>query len=176
MTAPGPHDLIDVVDYVTGARVGTIERERALATGAAFRTVHVLVTDRRGRLLLQRLSERRERHSGCWGSSVAAYLHAGESDDDAARRRLTEELGLAATLAELGRLVVRDGRSHKLVQIYAAEGDAATIEEPNHIAELRWWDRSELDEAIRARPRRFTPTFTEVYKFGRSYLDRDRRE
>src|SRR5437016_3252859 len=93
--------LIDVLDD-DGRPIGAIARGAALREGVNFRTVHVFVLNSRGDLLLQRLSASRERNPLQWGSSVAAYPAAGEPNEEAASRRLSEELGLTTPLEALG--------------------------------------------------------------------------
>lgn len=92
MAAPSQDSLIGVVD-ARDRPVGTIERGRVLEAGKGFRVAHVWVYSGE-RLLLQQLGRHRERHPLAWGSSVAGYLHSGESYLEAGRRRLLEELGL----------------------------------------------------------------------------------
>jgi isopentenyldiphosphate isomerase len=75
---------VDVVDE-RNEPIGVIPRAEVFSAGVNFRTVHVLVFDHEGELLLQRLSPERERHPGLWGSSVAGYLRAVRDT----RRRLT---------------------------------------------------------------------------------------
>ena len=60
----------------------------------------------------------RERHPERWGSSVAAYLYAGESYQEAAQRRLWEELGLEGPLRRIGKTRMADERSLKFVELY----------------------------------------------------------
>src|SRR4051812_14416667 len=83
--------LIDRVDR-SDAVIGPIERRRVFELRANFRVVHVFVLDGRGRLLLQQIPHGGKRHPGHWGSSVAGYVFAGEGYDEAARRRLGQEL------------------------------------------------------------------------------------
>jgi 16S rRNA (adenine1518-N6/adenine1519-N6)-dimethyltransferase len=75
--APGRSTPIDRVNKAD-VPIGLVERGEVFEQGAAFRVVHVFVLDRRGHLLLQQLGARRDRNPLRWGSSVAAYLHAGE--------------------------------------------------------------------------------------------------
>jgi isopentenyl-diphosphate Delta-isomerase len=168
MPAPSASSLIDRVD-TRDHKVGEVERGNALELGANFRTVHVFVLHD-GDVLLQRLAPTRGRHPGRWGSSVAAYLFAGETYEHAANRRLTEELGLAGQLELLGKTQMRDERSLKFVELYVLEDGPARIREPNHIAELRYWDRSDLEDAIQERPAMFTPTFLHLYRFFQQRL------
>lgn len=166
MSAPTRTALIDRVDGLDSP-VGRVARGQALCSGANFRTVHVFVLDAGGRLMIQRLAESRERYPGRWGSSVAAYLHAGEGYREAARRRLLEELGLRLALDRVGKLQMHDERSLKFVELYTARDGEPSIREPEHIAELEYRSLAELDRSVSAEPESFTPTFLRLYVFFR---------
>jgi isopentenyl-diphosphate delta-isomerase len=159
-TITSPIDLVDEHDHP----VGVVRRGDVFRLKANFRTVHVFVFHD-GRLLLQRLSPKRERNPEGWGSSVAAYLHAGESYDEAARRRLDEELGLQGQLHLVGKTRMNDEGSLQFVELCTLTDGPATIREPDHIEELRYWARDDLDQAITASPESFTPTFLQVYRY-----------
>jgi isopentenyl-diphosphate Delta-isomerase len=166
MTAPGSATLIDRVNDEDRA-VGLVPRKAALAEGANFRTAHVFVLDHLGRLLLQRLAPERERHPCRWGSSVAAYLFAGETYHDGAARRMADELCLRGPLTRVGKIRMQDEDSTKFVGLFTFRSDHAEICAPDHIAELRYWPIPELDEAITIQSHAFTPTFLELYSFWR---------
>src|SRR5947209_14765344 len=82
-------DTVNKVDQVTG----TIEKAAALDAGVNFRVVHVFVFNDKGELLIQQIPQGK-RHAGMWGSSVAGYVYSGESYEQAALRRLRQELGI----------------------------------------------------------------------------------
>lgn len=163
MAAPTATSLIDWVDEEDHP-VGRVPRGDALQLGASFRTVHVFVFHDE-ELLLQQLSPTRERHPERWGSSVAAYLHAGEDYERAARRRLREELGLDGALTRVGKTRMEDERSLKFVELYTLVDGPTEIREPDHIAELRYWGPGELEHEIAESPETFTPTFLHVYRY-----------
>lgn len=159
-TKTSPIDAVDAHDHP----VGTVPRGDALEVGANFRTVHVFVFHD-GRLLLQRLAPTRERHPQRWGSSVAAYLHAGESYEQAAHRRLWEELGLRGSVRRVGKTRMEDERSLKFVELYTLDDGPAWIREPDHIAELRYWALDDVDRIVAQAPECFTPTFLHIYRY-----------
>jgi isopentenyl-diphosphate delta-isomerase len=165
MPAPARTSPIDCVDD-DDRPLGTVLRGEVLELGANFRTVHVFVFHDE-LLLLQQLAPTRDRHPERWGSSVAAYLHAGENYYEAAHRRLGEELGLVGPLRRIGKTRMEDERSLKFVELYTLLDGPAEIREPDHIEELRYWEREELEDAIRALPEIFTPTFLHVYRYFR---------
>ena len=77
MPAPTKMSLIDRVDE-TDRAIGNVARGDVLRVGANFEQC-TSSSSTGERLLLQHLAPTRERHPERWGSSVAAYLHAGES-------------------------------------------------------------------------------------------------
>jgi len=161
MPAPTATTPIDAVDD-RDRRVGTVARGDALRTGSNFRTAHVFVLNSRSEIVLQRLASTRERHPGRWGSSVAAYLYAGESYEHAAARRLREELGLGSPLREVGKLEMRDEGSLKFVTLFSAQGEPEILE-PDHISALKSCPLAKVDDELRADPSHFTPTFVQLY-------------
>jgi isopentenyl-diphosphate delta-isomerase len=166
--------LIDVLDE-SGRPVGATSRQDALDSGLPVRTVHVFLVDHEGRLLLQRLGSRRDRHPGpgLLGSSVAAFPRPGESEEDAARRRSAEELGLGTPLDRLGTIRTMDGRSPKYVTLFVASVSPAQprILEPGHVDGIEYWALDELDHEVALVPERFTETFRAVYAWWRERPD-----
>lgn len=170
MSSPVKTSKIDSVDR-SDRPIGQIARGRALAAGANFRTCHVFVFDSDGKLLLQRLASSRDRFPDRWGSSVAAYLHAGERYVEAARRRMREELELCVPLHYLGKTRMTDEQSLKFVALFTALSDKAEIGDRTHIAELRFWSIDEIARQAGRRPADFTPTFLALFRFYQTTLE-----
>ncbi|MBZ5728571.1 MAG: NUDIX domain-containing protein [Acidobacteriia bacterium] len=114
--------LIDTVDDQDRA-TGVIKRSEALLRHVGFRVVHILLFNHQGDLLLQQLALTRPRHPGAWGSSVAAYVAAGETYWQAAQRRLPQELGVTAQLRELGKTTMLDEVAKKFITVYTGSTD-----------------------------------------------------
>ena len=162
MPAPTLHSLLDRVDD-TDQPVGRVQRGDVFRLGAGFRVVHVFVQDHGGRLLLQQVGASRDRSPLRWGSSVAGYLHAGESYVEAARRRLAEELGLDTPLTKLGAVRMPDDGATKFIELYGTASESAAIREPGHIERIDHWPLDEVERALDAEPERFTETFPYVF-------------
>lgn len=158
-------DRVDEEDHV----VGTVARKDIFRVHANFRVVHVFVFNSTGELLLQRLALTRERNPGLWGSSVAAYLFAGETYDEAARRRLSEELGITPQeLRAVGKDTMHDQGSLKHIGLFTGTADGPFTLDHEHIAEVRFMTIAEIERQLARYPERFTPTFQEVFAFYRA--------
>ena len=168
--APAPTGLIDIVDE-HDQTVGRAKRRDVFRLKVNFRTVHVLVFNSRTELLLQRLPPHGVRHPGLWGSSVAGYLHAGEKYAEAAQRRLSEELGISAPLAELGVTRMNDDGVVKFVGVFTATADDPRNMAPRQIAELKFWRLADIQKAVLTHPADFTDTFQHVFRFWEERRD-----
>ena len=88
-------DVVDVQDRVVGvAARGVVHAQNLL-----HRAIHILVFNAKGELFLQKRSPWKDKHPGKWDSSAAGHLDRGESYEVAARRELSEELGLPAEVS-----------------------------------------------------------------------------
>lgn len=164
MPATQSSSLIDVLDP-DGRPVGIAPRAEAFQRGLTVRTVHVLVLDSGGRLLVQQLGRARERHPLLWGSSVAGFPRPGEGDQEAASRRLSEELGLDIPIELVGTTVMRDGISEKFVTVFGAHSDHPRIAEPDHIERIEFRDVNAVRDEQVENPERFTETFRHVFSY-----------
>lgn len=168
MPAPGSTSLIDAVDDANRP-VGTVPRGDVFAVGSNFRTVHVLVLNAAGQVLLQRLGARRDRHPLAWGSSVAGYLHAGEEYAAAAARRLYEELAQKTPLRQVGVAAMPDNGVTKFIGVFTTVADTPRIADAEHIEEIAFWSLSDIDRELRSQPTQFTASFRHVLDFWRHH-------
>ncbi len=152
-------DRVDERDKV----VGTVFRQDVFKLHANFRVAHVFLFNTMGELLLQRLAQTHRRNPGLWGSSVAGYIYSGESYEDAARRRLNEELGIfSADLDFWGKIRMRDAGSLKYIGLFIVRSDASPSPDKREIAEVRFSPVPQVKLLVRKQPARFTPTFREL--------------
>jgi isopentenyl-diphosphate delta-isomerase len=155
---------IDVVDE-SDQPIGTIARDAVLGSGQGFRTAHVFLLNQADELLLQQLSASRQRHAGRWGSSVAAYLAAGESYSAAASRRLGAELGLhGVALREAGKLLMPEDGARKFVTLFVAKHSGPVRPATADIAAVRWAVRATVARELEQHPDEFTPTFALLFR------------
>ncbi len=162
--------VIDVVDHADKP-IGIIPRGLVFQEHASFRVTHNLVVNTHGELLIQQIASTRNRHPGYWGSSVAAYMFAGESYEAAANRRLVEELGVRnVALRYLGKTSMIDEGCFKFIAVFSGTSDGPFTFDHAHVARLEFVSISRLHELIDTGSRRFTPTFLEVLRFYESRM------
>ncbi len=161
---PSPEMLIDVVNE-RDEKIDEASRRTVLPAGRNFHTAHLFLFDNNGRLLLQQLSARRERHPLAWGASVAAYLFADETYEAAVQRRAMQELRVKVTPELVGKIEMVDERSVKFVSLF--RGTLAGMVEPDrdHIEAVRLMTLEEIAAGLSRFPERFTPTFRQLFAY-----------
>jgi isopentenyldiphosphate isomerase len=160
---------IDVVDDEDQS-IGVVKRSEVFARRANFRVTHVFVFNRNQELLIQQLAFTRERNPGQWGSSVAAYLFAGESYADAAVRRVSEELHVNDCVPQrFGKTVMIDHGCKKFITLFTESSDGPFQYDRSHIAQVQFLPISEIVLMHRSGERIFTPTFLTVLDFYQSH-------
>lgn len=165
---PGPAMIIDAVDR-RDRPVGKMYRREALSAGQSFRVAHLFIFNSLDELLVQQLAPTRDRHPLRWGSSVAAYLFAGESYADAMARRSVQELGGRIDQFEpVGKTVMRDAASEKFIMLFRAQNDGPFDVDTSHIASVEFLPMPEIESLMSSGRREFTPTFRHLFDFFRS--------
>jgi isopentenyldiphosphate isomerase len=157
--------LIDVVND-SDVVIGSIERKDVFAAKANFRVVHVFIFDDQGHLLLQQIPGQGKRNPGHWGSSVAGYVFTRETYEDAAVRRLEQELGVKnAMLRLVGKTSMEDEGCRKFITLYTVQLNGPFTLDLTHISKLEFLSTGTIATMMGEDKRQFTPTFIHLFRF-----------
>lgn len=74
--------------------IGTMEKLKAHQTGALHRAFSVLIFNKKGEMMLQKRADEKYHSGGLWTNACCSHPKPGESVQNAARRRLMEEMGI----------------------------------------------------------------------------------
>jgi len=140
-------DIVDADDRVTGAA----SRGEIHARGLIHRSVHVLVFNKQGSVLLQKRSMQKDQCAGMWDSSCAGHVESGQSYEETAPRELQEELGFspAEPLSVLFKMQPCADNGHEFAMVYAIEYEGPFTAAEDEIDELRWYTSEQVDEWIK---------------------------
>jgi isopentenyl-diphosphate delta-isomerase len=132
--------------------------------GLLHRAFSVFVFNAADELLLQQRSADKRLWPLFWSNSCCSHPRRGESMQDAASRRLQEELGLSCALefvykfqyqAPFGDL----GSENELCSVFVGHSDQVPRTNANEIAACRYVSPAQLDRELRDEPEHFTPWF-----------------
>lgn len=148
-----------------GEQTGVDTRARCHAVdGLRHRAFSVYLFDGRGRLLIHKRHDSKPLWPGFWSNSCCSHPVEGERLEDAARRRVREELGATVELEAVHRYEYRAtfgdvGTEHEVVTVFVGRVDPSALSpDPVEVADHRFVDAAALDGEI-GDDSRFTPWF-----------------
>jgi isopentenyl-diphosphate delta-isomerase len=153
--------LVDSEDHETGV----LDKTRCHdGEGVLHRAFSLFVFNRKGELLLQQRDGAKRLWGGYWSNSCCSHPRAGESMELAVHRRLSEELGITASLRFIYKFEYHArfegiGCEHELCWVYVGETTDEPAPHPDEIAAWRWLETSAVDTELAQHPDRFTPWF-----------------
>jgi len=141
------HELLDIVD-ANDVIIGRETRAEIHRTGRLHRAVHMLVSNSRGEVFLQKRAAIKDINPNCWDSSAAGHLDSGEHYLPAAVRELEEELGVVCDAKDFHEFMrcepsLSNGFEHQ--RFYAIRTDLPMTLCSVEIAEGRWFKPSDID-------------------------------
>ena len=155
--------LVDDNDRVTGY---ASKRDAHRGEGQLHRAFSVFLFDGPDWVLLQQRAEGKPLWPGFWANSCCSHPRRGESCDQAAYRRLRDELGASTHLKKLYSFRYRAryldrGTEHELCSVYAGNysREQALAVNAEEISDWGWFSRREIDRSIRSGDRPFAPWF-----------------
>ncbi len=157
-------EIFDVVNERDEV-IGQAPRAEVHRRGLLHRSAHVLVFNRKGEVLLQKRSMKKDRQPGVWDSSASGHLNSGEDYDACAVRELKEEIGLQpkTALQRLFKLPASTETDQEHVCIYVCESEGPVTPDPEEIEIVRWSSREEIDRWLRERPGEFASAFRLIW-------------
>ncbi len=160
-------ELIVTVDEFDNV-VGTEDKEKCHDGGGILhRAFLAMVFDASGNLVLAKRSEKKRLWPGFWDGTVASHLFDGEDYIKASRRRLSEEIGLAAGPVKYlfkfrYKVPYKDiGTEHEICAVTALHNvDAGRLRpDRDEITEIRLIGMEELVREMRSKIDTFAPWF-----------------
>lgn len=165
-------ELFDICNEEGQPIGGIVERSHAHAEGICHRTVHVWVVrmvDGKYQVLLQKRTENKESFPGCFDTSSAGHIQAGDEPLESAIRELEEELGIHASPEQLnyaGKFHIHyemefHGHPFKdnetsFVFCYQEPIDIAKLTlQKEEVEAVEWFDLEEVHEACLTRNPKF---------------------
>ena len=141
----GSEELLETVDKY-GNVLGLARRSELHGNPSLIhRVVHVLLFDKKGRLLLQKRSTKKDVAPGKWDTSVGGHIIPGEDAADAAAREMKEELGVTGCSLQLrySYLFSNDVES-ELVYTFCCEYEGGFSFSKEEVEEIAFWEIEEI--------------------------------
>ncbi len=131
--------------------------------GVLHRAFSVMILNRAGEVLIQRRSARKLLWPMYWSNACCSHPRVEESVEEAAQRRLREELGATAPLTRLYQFVYREayldvGVEHECCHVLLGRLESEQVRaDPAEVAEWRFLAQADLERELETSPDAYTP-------------------
>jgi len=145
--------------------------------GVLHRAFSLFIFNSAGELLLQQRSSEKRLWPMFWSNSCCSHPRRGETMEVATRRRLEQELGMAADFHHLFTFQYQApyldlGSEHEICWVYVGLCDEPPRPNSTEISAVRWITPDELDREFLVRPEALTPWFAQEWPRVRDVFHR----
>ena len=140
--------------------IGAAGKEAVHRKSLLHRAFSIFLVDERGQILLQQRSPRKYHSGGLWANSCCGHPRPGERTMVAARRRLTEELGVDAELSFAFFSRYQADLDHgmhenEFVYVYFGRLRGELRPDPAEVADVTFLPPEDIQRRIRQQPNAF---------------------
>ena len=144
--------------------VGTMEKQEAHVKGLLHRAFSVFIFNDKNELLLQRRAVNKYHSGGLWTNTCCSHPRQNEKTEDAAKRRLLEEMGLRSTLKKQFDFVYKaklDNNlyEHELDHVFFGFTNDLPIINPEEVEEYTYKTLEDIGNEMKAIPDKYTEWF-----------------
>ncbi|WP_424216107.1 NUDIX domain-containing protein (plasmid) [Streptomyces sp. BI20] len=132
--------------------LGIADRETVVRRGWIHRSAGTICWDRKGRILICQRPYEQRRFPGRHQIFIGGAVGVGETYEAAARRELSEELGIAADLTYVTKTLVHGEIHPYWLSVYETRLDQRLRPDPAEVLATRWVTVAELRDALHAWP------------------------
>ena len=156
--------LVDTADR----ELGTMEKMEAHEKAILHRAFSVFIFNDRGELMLQQRAAHKYHSPLLWTNSCCSHQRQGESNIEAGKRRLREEMGFEVDLDEKFHFVYKaefdNGLTeHELDHVMVGYYNGEPTINPEEVASWKWINMEVLQQDMQDHPQDYTAWFKIIF-------------
>lgn len=149
--------------------IGLMEKQQAHIAGVLHRAFSVFVFNDKGELLIQQRAHEKYHTPGLWTNTCCSHPRENESYEQAALRRLQEEMGFSCPIefqfSFIYKADVGEGLTeHEFDHVFKGTYNQDPNINPEEVASFKWIDFDELLADVENNPQDYTPWFKIILK------------
>ena len=157
--------LVDLDDR----EIGTMEKMEAHRKALLHRAISVFILNAKGEWLIQRRALSKYHSNGLWTNTCCSHPFPGETNIDAAKRRLLEEMGMKCNLNELFNFTYKEKldnelTEHELDHVFVGTTDVDPIINTDEVMEWKRITFTDLKKQVEKNPEHFTVWFKTIFE------------
>lgn len=149
-------------------QIGLMEKIEAHEKALLHRAFSVFILNDKGELMLQQRALHKYHSPGLWTNTCCSHQRDGESNINAGKRRLQEEMGFVTDLAEAVSFIYKAPFDNGLTEheydhvMIGTYNDAPEIN-PDEVADWKWMDVQAVKVDIALHPDQYTAWFKIIF-------------
>ena len=148
----------------TDEPIGTIEKMQAHKDGLLHRAFSIFIFDNKGRILLQQRSEEKYHGANLWSNTCCSHPYPNEKIEEAALRRLREEMGFSTDLQKQFEFVYRTEVENQLIEheydhVFTGIYEGNINVNKKEVADYCYEEMNKVKWAVKEQPQKFTVWF-----------------
>jgi isopentenyl-diphosphate delta-isomerase len=156
--------LVDTADH----ELGIMEKIEAHEKAVLHRAFSVFIFNNSGELMLQQRAAHKYHSPLLWTNTCCSHQRLGESNTEAGKRRLREEMGFEVDLDEKFYFIYKaefdNGLTeHELDHVMLGYYNGEPTINPQEVASWKWIDMEVLEKDIIDNPQKYTAWFKIIF-------------
>lgn len=148
--------------------IGLMPKLEAHQKGVLHRAFSVFILNSKGELMLQQRALHKYHSPGLWTNTCCSHQRDGESNIEAGKRRLKEEMGFVTALNEVVSFVYKapfdNGLTeHEYDHVLIGKFDGEPNINPEEVASWKWMDLEEVQKDLTLQPELYTAWFKIIF-------------
>jgi len=145
-------------------QTGTIEKMEAHRKALLHRAFSVFIFNAKGEMLLQQRALGKYHSPGLWTNACCSHPRPGEPVEEAASRRLMEEMGIQTTIEKIFDFIYRTEYDNGLTEfefdhVYAGTYDGDLIPDKQEVKDYCFRSMVDIEEDLLQRPEKYSSWF-----------------
>ena len=142
-------------------QIGTGEKMKVHEEGKLHRCFSIFVFNSKGELMLQKRASTKYHCGGLWTNTCCGHPRPGEGTEEAAHRRLKEEMNFDCELEEALKFIYKAVLDHGLTEheydhVFIGDFDGKPVMNPEEAEDWKWISLDDLRKDIEKNPASYT--------------------
>lgn len=158
-------------------KLGLMEKQQAHVAGLLHRAFSVFVFNSKGELMIQQRAASKYHSPTLWTNTCCSHPRDNETYEQAAHRRLEEEMGFDCELEYKFNFIYKahlenDLIEHELDHVFIGTFDNEPKLNPDEVMAYRWVELDDLKKDMEKNPQNYTAWFKIIFEHYVSYIEK----
>jgi isopentenyl-diphosphate Delta-isomerase len=155
-------------------QVGTIEKIEAHRKALLHRAFSIFIFNNKEEMLLQQRAKNKYHSPGLWTNACCSHPYPFENTENAAIRRLAEELGFTTALQKIFDFTYKSEFDNGLTEfeydhVFIGEYTGMVIPNTQEVSDCCFMNMREIESGLLSHPKKFTPWFHIAFPMVRDW-------